>query len=78
MMIYIMAKYFANLKKKKNISVAALSRLTGLHRTVIYRAFENQSCKSYRLLIRLALEHPEMFLMTKELDRELSSIESGK
>ena len=57
------------LKEEKNISVAALSRLTGLSRTVIYRAFENQSCKSYRLLIRLALDHPEIFLIKKELEK---------
>ena len=56
------------LKEEKNISVSALSRLTGLSRTVIYRAFENQSCKSYRLLIKIALDHPEIFLIEKELE----------
>jgi len=55
------------LKEEKNISITALSRLTGLSRTVIYRAFKNQSCKSYRLLIKLALDYPEIFLIKKEL-----------
>lgn len=55
-------------QKEKGISVAALSRITGLSRTVIYRAFKNQSCKPYRLLIKIALDHPEIFLIGKELE----------
>lgn len=58
-------KVLHELQKEKNISVTALGRLTGLSRTVIYRAFENQSCKSYRLLIKIALDHPEIFLIDK-------------
>jgi len=56
------------LKEEKDISVTALSRLTGLSRTVIYRAFENQSCKSYRLLIKIALDHPDILLVKNTLE----------
>lgn len=53
-------------QKEKGISVSALSRITGLSRTAIYRAFKNQSCKPYRLLIKLALDHPEIFMIEKD------------
>ena len=53
-------------QKEKGISVAALSRITGLSRTVIYRAFKNQSCKPYRLLIKLALDYPEIFIIEND------------
>ena len=52
-------------QKEKGISVAALSRITGLPRSAIYRAFDNQSRKPYRLLIKLALDHPEIFMIEK-------------
>ena len=61
-------KVLHKLQKEKNISITALSRLTGLSRPAIYRAFENQSYKPYRLLIKLALDHPEIFLIEKELE----------
>ena len=53
-------------QKEKGISVAALSRLTGLPRTAIYRAFKKQSRKPYCLLIKLALDHPEIFIIEKD------------
>ena len=53
-------------QKEKGISVAALSRITGLTRTAIYRAFKNQSRKPYRLLIKLALDHPEIFIFEED------------
>jgi transcriptional regulator with XRE-family HTH domain len=55
-------KVLQKLQKEKSISVSALGRLTGLSRTVIYRAFNNQSIKSYRILIRIALDRPEDFV----------------
>ena len=54
------------LQKNSNISVTALSRMTGLSRSSIYRVFENEACTPYNLLIRLALDHPDIFVLSEK------------
>lgn len=53
-----------SLQQKSGISVMALSRLTGLSRASIYRAFKNDALDSYNLLIWIALNHPNILVYT--------------
>ena len=53
-----------SLQQKSGISVLALSRLTGLSRASIYRAFKNEALDSYNLLIWIALNHPNILVYT--------------
>lgn len=54
-------KELQNLQRQSGISILALCRMTGLSRASIYRAFEDKSCKPYKVLIRIALDHPDIF-----------------
>lgn len=49
------------LQKDSRISVLAICRMTGLSRTSVYRAFDDESCEPYKVLIYIALKHPEVF-----------------
>lgn len=53
-----------SLQQKSGISVLALSRLTGLSRASIYRAFKNEALDSYNLLIWIALNYPNILVYT--------------
>lgn len=48
-------------QENSNISVSELARMTGLSRTLIYRAFNDVSYKSHKILIYMALTYPELF-----------------
>lgn len=57
----ISGKELQKLQQQSGISILALCRMTGLSRSSIYRAFEDKSCKPYNVLIRIALDHPDIF-----------------
>lgn len=54
-------KELQKLQRQSGISILALCRITGLSRSSIYRAFEDESSKPYKVLIRIALDHPDIF-----------------
>ena len=57
----ISGKELQKIQRQSGISISALCRMTGLSRSSIYRAFEDKSCKPYNVLIRIALDHPDIF-----------------
>lgn len=57
----LLGKELQKLQRQSGISILALCRMTGLSRASIYRAFEDKSCKPYKVLIRIALDHPDIF-----------------
>lgn len=56
-----------NRQKELGVYVYEISRLTGMSRTSVYRAYQNKSSKAHRLLIKLALEYPFIFEGSHEL-----------
>ena len=62
--------YLQNMQKEKRASVLELSRMTGLSRTTIYRAFHNEATKSINVLIYMALQFPDMFIFSTTKERK--------
>jgi len=50
-----------NRQQELGVYAQEISRLTGMSRASIYRAYRNEASKAHRLLIKLALEYPYIF-----------------
>lgn len=56
--------YLQTIRKEKRANVKEISRMTGLSRMAIYRAFHNEATKSVSVLIYMALQFPDMFIFS--------------